>query len=567
MKKLFIVTFCLLLYSVPAMAEGLAIANFGNATQVDLAIPGRAGYQTCISEIQYDANDATDDIAIWWRLGDRAVAILASDKDATASTFITTTDVSVNGVGTTATVVFQRADGEYAEFALLSGYVTTTATVTAAVTVDFKKGDKMYEMTASGMQFNNIGTAATVLENEHGLFCGPVDSPILLLGEAGVFYEQVFAFYKRPEGDKPVGWLEGATDQTIALPGAKGKRIIVTGWGADANADTDNLEIYTSTGLTAGVAKLTATAAAGQTDVTVTGAAGFGSTTDYAFLIRADGTVAELIDLTSITGTAVVVADNLQNAFKVNDLLIEAELLLTLDNLGTDAFVRSNEHGLLTGGIGEPLGFKADDGSSILDYVIGYYENATAPRRTLAIASADFLSTSTDNIGSHLALPGFEGKRTCITGVSFDVTTASDDLAFWVAVQPVDMAILKTALDATDTDFVFKQPGSDDDITDTAQMVIQRPDGIYAETFDFTSAVDNDSGVATDGIQNAFPAGSKMFEMETSTVYNTNILTVGTDAVTYEKDDGFFCGPPGSPVAVTLAGTDSIVLYLTGFSE
>jgi len=567
MKKVFIIAVCLLLYAVPAIAGGgKAIANFGNASQVDLAIPGKAGLQTCISEIQYDADSAGDNIVVYWRGGDRAKTYITADLAATGTVFTSATTAAVSGIGTTAIVVVQRADGEYGEYGLLASFGTTAPTFTAATTVDFKAGDIMYEMTEA-FTFADIGTAATVIENEHGLFCGPVNSPILIVGETGVFYEQVFAYYREPNEEKPVGAFigESLNLQTIALPGIAGKRIVITGWGMDAANTTDDLNIYTTTGINSGSSMITADAAAGQTDLVIVTDPGFSSSTDYAIIQRADGMSAEMIDLTSITTTAVVSAQNLQNAAKAGDVLYEAELLIEFRDMGTDAVALSNEHGLMVGPVGKPLGIMLDDTDSLLDYVIGYYEDAKGSRQTLATYSVDFLDTA--NYGRRLALPGVPGKNTCITGVSFDVTTASDDLAFWVATMPYDTAFLTTAVVADVTTTVHKQPGSDDDISDTAQMVIQRPDLIYAETFDYTSAVDNDSGIATDGIRHAFPVGSKMFEMETSAVYNTNIFTVGTGVTTYEKDEGFFCGPTGSPVAVTLAGTDSIIHYLTGFAE
>jgi len=566
MKKLSI---CIAILSVVcfatvAMAESMAVGVFGDA-DVDIALPGRDGYRLVISGLQYDADGAGDDITFYGSSGDKTV--LTGDEAIGQTVFASKATAAATGIGTTASTVLQRANGEYAEYGLLASYAALAPTWTAATVALFYEGDYLIEMDLTLDVFNDIGTAAVALDNPNGLFTGPPNSPILAIGSAGVWFEQMYGFYipNHVTDGMAVGGFQGATDDDtgIALPGKKGYRIVVTGIGMDGDGADDDLNVYTWTGLNTGMSYYTADEAAGQTALTVRSDPGFADTGAWVISERADGSYAELQLMSDYVTTTATIGASVM-AFKDGDLLYETELYKELDDWVDAAYTLSNRHALFVGPPDQGLGFMLDDTSGIMDYVIGYYESTTKARRTLAHYIPD--DTATGAAGSEAALPGFSGKRTCVDSISYDPTTAStDELKFYVAVQPFDSAILAGDKAAGATTFVLTSKQGADNFSDTAVVVVQHPRGDYAELGVYSAATETTATIGA--LDNAFPDGSEVFEMVTNAAHYTLTNPVADAETVIENNNGIFCGPIGSPVGVTLDGANSQIHYLTGYAE
>ena len=566
MKKLTIVftMFCVLAFAGVVFGEALAVGVFGDS-DVDIALPGKDGYKLCISGFQADAGTGTDDITWYGSSGDRTV--LTGDEAIGQTVFAAKTTAAVNGIGTTANTVLQRANGEYAEYGLLASYTALAPTWTAATVALFYKGDYLIEMDLTLDVFNNIGTAAFTLDNPNGMFCGPPNSPILAIGSAGLWFEQMYGFYvpNNVIDGTPVGGFQGETDDDtgIALPGREGYRIIVTGIGMDSDGVDDDLLIRAWTGLNTGMSYYTADEAVGQTALTVRSDPGFASTAAWVISERADGSYAELHLLSNYV-TTTMTSGALVNAFKDGDKIYETEVYKDFDDWVDAQYSLSNRHALVVGPANYGLAFMLDDTSGIMDYVFGYYQSVAKPRQTVAHYIPD--DTATGNDGAEAALPGSSGKRVVVTSISYDPTTAStDELKFYVAVEPHDSAKLTGNKSAGATTLAWASLQGEDNFSDTAVVVLVHPNGNYAELGVLSAA---DSTSATIGaLDNAFPKGTIVYEMVTNAAHYTLTDPVADAETVIENNNGIFIGPVGSPIGVTLAGSNSQIHYLTGFIE
>ena len=556
---------CAVAFASVAFGEALAVGVWGDA-DVDIALPGKDGYRLCIAGIQYDADGAGDDITFYGSSGDRTT--LTGDEAIGQTVFASKTTAAVNGIGTTAITVLQRSNGEYAEYGLLASYSALAPTWTAATVAAFYQGDYIIEMDITLDVFNDIGTTVATLENPNGLFCGPPNSPILAVGSAGVWFEQMYGFYvpNNVTDGMSVGAFQGVTDDDtgIALPGKSGYRIIVTGIGLDGDGADDDLNIYTWTGLSTGKSYYTADEAAGQTALSLKADPGWADTTNvWVISERSDGTYAEMSYMSGYTAGVATIGASVM-AFKDGDLFLETELYKELDDWVDAAYTLSNEHALLVGPPNKGLGFMLDDTSGIVDYVVGYYEAVSKPRRSLASYIPD--DTATGNAGAMAALPGFRGKQTCVTSISYDPTTASTDELYWyVAVQPFDSATLDGDEAIGQTAIAWTSMQGADNFSDTAYVVFVEPSGAYAEMTLLSAA---SATAATSGaLNNAFPDGSIVYEMTTNAAHYTLTNPVADAETIIENPRGIFCGPVGSPVSVRLAGADSQIHYITGYAE
>ena len=557
MKKLTIVftMFCVLAFA--GVAFGEAVGIFGNA-EVDITLPGKEGMRLCISGIQYDADGAGDDITFYARGTDRALVRLTADASIGATAMTSDVTAAVSGVGTTAEVILQRGNGEWAEWETLASFTDLAPTV-GATDMAFYRGDFMYEV-VSFMVFNDIGTDATYLKADKGLFCGPVDSPITAVGSAGVFFEQMHGFYA-VGGEGAVGWMEGTADNSVALPGREGKRIVITEIGFDGNATTDDINFYTWTGLQANKSHFTADEAVGQTDLTVITDPGFGAS-GFVIMERSNGDYAEIQAYSDYTTTALTVTAT-QNAFKEDDLILEAEVYIEWVNQTASAQIIESDYAILVGPVGMSIGIILDDSSSLIDYVSGYYEDATAHREVFGAGAFDN-TASGQTIGSHLALPGRPGKKTCVTEINLNPTAAStDELKFYVAVQPYDSASLTADSAIGDTSLEWVSNQGADNFSDTALVVLQGAN--YAEIGLLSAASLTAATIAA--TSSAFYKGDKVYEMVTNAGGYTLTNPVADASSIISNPEGIFCGPLGSPVAVTLDGADSIIHTLSGFAE
>jgi len=564
MKRVFIALVCVLTFSGVAFAESVAVGVWGNDSDVDIALPGRDGYRLVITGINYTADTATDDITVYASTGDKTQ--LTGDEAIGQTVFASKTTAAASGIATTAITVLQRANGEYAEYGLLASYSALAPTWTAATVAPFYEGDELIEMYAMD-KFNNIGTAAVDLTNQHGLFSGPPDSPILLIGSTGVFFEYMTGFYV-PNGTAAglaVGGFQGVTDDDtgIALPGKQGYRIIVTGIGLDGDGVDDDLLVRTWTGLNSGKSYYTADEASGQTALSVRSDPGFSDTAAWVISERSDGSYAELHKLSDYS-TTTMTSGALDKAFKDGDLIYETEVYKELDDWVDAAYTLNNEHGLFVGPANQGLGFMLDDTSGIVDYVVGYYESVSKGRRELAHYIPD--DTATGALGSEAALPGFAGKRTVVTSISYDPTTAStDELKFYVAVQPFDSARLTADVAAAGTALTWTSLQGADNFADTAVVVLVHPAGNYAELGVLSAATATTATIGA--LDNAFPKGTIVYEMVTNAAHYTLTNPVADSETVIENDNGIFAGPVGSPVGVTLDGANSQIHYLTGYAE
>ena len=565
MRKLtiFIMLLCSLAFAGEALAEATVVGSFGN-TETDITLPGRDGYRLCIKGFQVTADTNTDDITIYARGGDRAFVRLTSDAAIASTTMTSNLSASDSGVGTTAYVILQRSNGEYAEWETLASF-SNLVPITAATDLPFYSGDYMYEV-SSFMVYNNLAAAAAVVSNESGLFCGPLDSGLAFDNTDGEDFENIYGrYYRDNEDGRPVGWFEGVAAHPVALPGKKGMRIVITSVAMDANSTADGINWYTWNGLQTSKTNFTADIAAGQTAMIVRSNPGFASTSGFFIAERANGDYAEIQAFSNYV-TTTITATALQYAFKEDDLLYEAELYGPewANQLDTDHEI-SNEYGLLVGPVGQGLGMVLDNASSLIRWVTGFYEDASKPRRSLAASSPD-RRDSAQVIGSHLALPGFKGKRTCLTSIEIDPTTdTTDSVYYYVAVQPFDSATLTADVAATGTSLTMTSDQGTANIATTALVVLQHPSGSYAELGLLSASSETTATIAA--LSAPFPDGSKMFEMVTNVGAYTLTTMEGTAAVTINDPDGFFCGPVGSPVAVAVDGASSHIDYLTGYAE
>jgi len=562
MRKLnvFLIMLCSLALAGPAFAESSTVGVFGSAGEVDISLPGRDGYRLCIKGLNVTADGATDDLTFYAETGDRARVHLTTDEEIGQTTMASDITAAASGVGTTAEVLIERANGQYAEWETLASFANLAPTV-GATDLPFYVGDTIQEI-GSFMVYNNLAAAAANLTSERGLFCGPIDSGLAVVGSAGVDFEFMYGKYYLDNEDRPVGWFEGAADNTVALPGKLGKRIVITEVAIDPNATTDDINWYTSKGTQAALSHFTADEAAAQTDLTVVTDPGFAAS-GYIIAQRGNGDYAELQAYSDYTTTALTVTA-MQNAFKDGDLIFDAELYGPewANMLDTDHIIE-NEFGLMVGPPGGPLGIVLDDSSSLIRYVSGYYEDVGSPRVTLAASAADN-KASAQEIGSHLALPGFPGKRTCINAINYNPTTAAtDELKFYTSVQPEDSAHLSADLAAAGTAITWTSDQGEDNFDDAAFVVIQT--GTYAELQELSAASSTAATIAA--VSAAYPKYSKVFEMETTTASQT-ITNPAADAQTTISDsDGLFCGPVGSPIGVELDGANSIIHWLSGYAE
>ena len=562
MKKLTIVLTLISVLAFAGVAFGEAVIAFGDS-DVDIALPGKEGYRLCISGFQYDADGATDDITFYGSSGDKTY--LTGDEAIGQTVFASATTAAVSGIGTTAITVLQRANGLYAEYGLLASFTAKAPTWTAATTAPFYEGDELVEMDLVLHTFNNVGTDAAEIENPHGLFCGPPNSPVLAIASAGAWFEYMSGFYVPNEAlEGPVGAFSGLAAGMIALPGKPGARIVVSGIGADLNAADDDVNVVTWTGLNTGKSHYTADEAIGQTSLSVLSDPGFSDTAAYVISERADGSYAELHKLSGYA-TTTMTSGALVHAFKEDDVIYETEALRITDDFVAAAYTLSNEHGLFTVPAGYPVGVYSEESDGVLDYVIGYYD-PVGGREILATMIPD--DTATGAVGAKAALPGFPGKRTCITSFSYDPTTAStDELYLYTAVQPFDSAIMSGDKAAASTTILWNSREGADNFADDAYVVIQRPDGTSADLMLLTAASSTGATITAAHMTQAYPAGSTVFEMETNAAHFTLTDPVADAATVYENPNGLFCGPVGSPVAIRIAGANSQIEYMTGFAE
>lgn len=176
MRKIVFAVLALCLMAVPAFAgDWLPVGAFDNS-DTDIAIPGRSGYRTCVTAFKYDATNATDDINFYVKVGGLGNETVLSADEAAGQTAISTE--YEDGIATDAVVIYERADGTYADIKTLSGNATTGVLTSAAIDRAFKKGDKVYE-TQVLFEYADVGTDATeITSSGAGLFCGPVGSGI-----------------------------------------------------------------------------------------------------------------------------------------------------------------------------------------------------------------------------------------------------------------------------------------------------------------------------------------------------------------------------------------------------
>lgn len=575
MRKLsiFIIMLCLLFYAGTAFAEAVGVWNAFGSGDNDLSLPGKQGKRVCVSNLYLiDAGTATSDIAFYGSSGDKTY--LTGDEAIGQTVLASSTTAAVNGIGTTAHVILQRASGIVAEYGLLASYAALAPTLTAATTVAFYKGDQLWEMDIILSPFNDIPTTATSIENERGLFCGPPNSPLLMLSTADAWVEGMFGFYVDNDFSGPIGApvgsflgdAAGGDLAGLALPGVAGKRIVVTGFGSDLVGADDDINWYTWTGLATDESTFSADEAIAQTTLSARADPGFADTLAGPFFYeRADGTYADIKVVSSYTSGGVITSSATEKAFKEDDHIRLAEILRVADDSIESIIAISNPYGLFTVPTGKPVGILSEETDGVLNYLIGFYEDANAPRRTVANYTSDDTATGTG--GALIALPGFEGKRTCVNSITFTPTTGgTDDMFFYTAAGPVNSAWLSEASAAADTSLVWISEQGADNIADTAYIVLQSADGDKADLVLLSDATIT-TGTATAGhVNQAYPKGSRVIEMENlATGY---ILLNGVGAgQTISNAQGLFCGPVGSPVGARLAGANSQIEQMSGYAE
>lgn len=361
-------------------------------------------------------------------------------------------------------------------------------------------------------------------------------------------------------GDAAGGDLAG-----LALPGIKGKRIVVTGFGTDLVGADDDLDWYTWTGLQTDETTFGADEAIAQTTLTARADPGFADTSAFFFYERADGSYADIKAVSNYTSGGVITSEAIEKAFKKNDLIRLGEVLRVADDSVETIIAISNDYGLFTVPVGRPVGMVSEETDGILNYLIGYYEDASNSRRTVANYTSDDTATGTD--GALIALPGFPGKKTCVNSITFTPTTpGTDDLYFYTAVQPFNSAWLDEAEAAAGTSLSWISEQGADNIADTAYIVLQSADGDKADLVLLSDATLT-GGTATAGhVNQAYPKGSKLYEMEN--LAGSYILLNGAGSgQTISNERGIFCGPIGSAIGARLAGNNSQIEQMSGFAE
>lgn len=178
MKKLVLLIVALLVIPGMVFAQGA----FDN-TDTDLALPGKPGKTLCITDLAFDATNATDDINFYAPTGD--MTRLTADV-AAAATLMTL--AGTTGIATNAQVIIQRADGTYAETKALSAISTANVATVGALDAAYKEGDLVYEVSAWGIEYANVGTAAVTHQagGKGELFCAPYGQPLGAIIDAGL---------------------------------------------------------------------------------------------------------------------------------------------------------------------------------------------------------------------------------------------------------------------------------------------------------------------------------------------------------------------------------------------
>ena len=578
MRKLsiFIIMLCLLFYAGTASAQAVGAWNAFGASDLDLALPGRDGKRVCVTYLYSVDGTGSSDIDFYGSSGDRAM--ISTDVAAGETVLASVTGSTASGVGTTAHVVIQRASGVVAEYGKLASFTSLAPTLADVSTTAFKRGDYIYEMDVLLHSYDNHSNVAANFSNDRGLFCGPPNSPLLALAGTGSWIEGMFGYYVENDFTHPRGAPAGTwnglaasgVNTMLALPGVEGQRLVITGFGADLNAADDDINWYTWTGLQTDQARLSADEVAGQTAITAIADPGFADTSAYVFFERADGTYGELSLMSAYTaggGVDAITTEALENGYFENDTIRLAEVLRISDDSIETIIAISNPYGLFTAPVGYPVGMVSEETDGKLNYLIGYYEDANAKRRTLANYTADDTATSTVAGSLSISLPGFPGKRTCVTSITIDPTTGgSDDVWFYTATQPRQSTKLTADLSAAGTAITWVSEQGADNIGDV-YVVLQSPDGDRSDLV-LMSAASETSGTATAAhVTQAYPKGSTVTEMENLPTSWILLNGVGNDAKTLSHPEGLFCGPIGSPIGARLDGSDSQVEQISGYAE
>ncbi len=579
MRKLsfFIIMLCLLFYAGTASAEAVGAWNSGGG-DLDIALPGKEGKRVCVSNLIGVDGDASVDIDFYGSWGDKVP--ITADLAAGQTVFTSLITQADTGIGTTAAVVIQRADNTFAEYGKLASFTTTAPTVAAATTGAFKKGDVIWEMDMLLNSIENHPATAADFGNDRGLFCGPPNSPVMAITTGAGLIEGMFGYYvdnnfNHPNG-APVGSFYGIADETggLALPGIPGKRIVVTGINFTLVGAGDDINILTWTGLKTDQSYFSADEVATQTELSARADPGFADTSAWFFYERADGTYAEIQLVTSYDadGDAITSAA-LDHDYKENDTIRLAEVLRISSNSVDTIQAVDNQYGLFTVPVGYPVGIYSTESDGIIMGLFGYYEDAKASRRTLAQYTSDDAATSTVAGALSLALPGFPGKKTCVTSITLDPTSATtDDLYFYHETQTKSASAGGTAsltadLAAAGTALTWQTHQGSDSIAQAGYVVIQSPDGDRADLVKMTATTETAGTATAAHVTQAFPDGSYVTEMEnpgTGWAY-TNII--GAGARTVSHPEGIFCGPVGSPIGVRIEGANSQLEHISGFAE
>ena len=107
-------------------------------------------------------------------------AKLTGNKAAGATTLAWASMQGADNFSDTAVVVLVHPNGNYAELGVLSAASLTAATI-GALDNAFPKGTIVYEMVTNDAHYTLTGPVAdaeTVIENNKGIFCGPIGSPV-----------------------------------------------------------------------------------------------------------------------------------------------------------------------------------------------------------------------------------------------------------------------------------------------------------------------------------------------------------------------------------------------------
>lgn len=152
-------------FAVPVFAG--AVAGFDNSdTDVALGSGGRV----VVTDLAFDATNATDDVTIYISNGD---CTEFSADEAAAQTLLST--VYESAIATDAVLLIYRADGSYGEIKTASANSTAGVITVGAIDFAYKDGDKLCEAQTL-FTWSNVGTDAVALSSDNGLFSvrGPV---------------------------------------------------------------------------------------------------------------------------------------------------------------------------------------------------------------------------------------------------------------------------------------------------------------------------------------------------------------------------------------------------------